>query len=68
MHFTPQLLIGLLVEASILDIDSDDTRHNLDKVDFIARKLARLRRLHTDHTYQALGVAEENDGQGNDAV
>src|SRR5579875_3643007 len=64
MNFATQLLISLLVEASILAVNRDNARYYLQEVDLLAGEIARLRRLHTDDTDQTFDVAEKDNRQG----
>src|SRR5579884_1128960 len=68
MHLAPKLLVGLLVQASILNIDRNNASDNLDKTDLVARKIARLTSEDANDSNQALSIAEENDRQGHQTM
>src|SRR5260370_36336275 len=57
VNFAAQLLIGLFIEAAILAIDRDNSRHNLQEVDLLTRKFTRLGGVYAHHANQAINVA-----------
>src|SRR5579884_317753 len=63
VDFAPQLFIGLLIEAAVLNVDRDDAGHDLYEAHLIAGKVARLAGLDADNADEALAIAKENDGQ-----